>query len=263
VVLANPIASQMGVMRSSLIGGLVNTLGFNLKRRVNRVRVFEIGRCFQRETQAALVPGFAQAQRLACLAAGPALPEQWGEASRNVDFYDIKRDLEALFAPRELRFEKAEHAALHPGRSASVWLDGAVIGSIGELHPRWAQKYELGTAPVVFEIDLAPLLRQPMPRYREVSRYPSVVRDLALLVRQDLPLQPLLDALRRAAPAMVRGIELFDVYQGKGVATDQKSLAFRIVMQDTEKTLADGDADAAVAGLLAAAAQEFGASLRT
>ena len=266
VVLANPIASQMGVMRSSLIGGLVNTLAFNLKRRVNRVRVFEIGRCFRHDGKAELVPGFDQPQRIACLAAGPADPEQWGEPGRNVDFYDIKCDLEALLAPQVLRFEKLAHPALHPGRAATVLLDGRAIGVIGELHPRWVQKYELAAlgngAPVVFEIDLAAMLHQPLPRLREVSRFPSVVRDLALLVKQDLPLQPLLDALRKAAPAIVRDIELFDVYQGKGVAPDQKSLAFRIVMQDTEKTLADGDADAVVAGLVAAAASEFGASLR-
>ena len=267
VVLANPIASQMGVMRSSLIGGLVNTLVSNLKRRVNRVRVFEIGRCFSHDGKAEPVPGFDQPQRLAALAAGPADHEQWGSASRNVDFYDIKCDLEALLAPRQLRFATATHPALHPGRAATVLLDGTAIGVIGELHPRWVQKYELASqgnaAPVVFEIDLPALLCQPLPRLTEVSRFPSVVRDLALLVAHDLPLQPLLDALRQAAPDIVRGIELFDLYQGKGVAPNQKSLAFRIVMQDTEKTLADSEADAVLAGLLAAAAEKFGASLRT
>ena len=266
VVLANPIASQMGVMRSSLIGGLVNALAFNLKRRVNRVRVFEIGRCFRRDDQAQPVSGFAQPQRLAALAAGPADPEQWGEKSRNADFYDAKCDLEALFAPRTLRFEVTEHPALHPGRAARVMLDGQGIGVIGELHPRWVQKYELAalgnSAPVVFEIELGALLAHPLPQLTEVSRFPSVVRDLALLVAHDLPLQPLLDAMKGAAPAIVRAIELFDQYHGAGVAPDQKSLAFRIVMQDTEKTLADADADAVVAGLVDAATKEFGARLR-
>ncbi len=266
VVLANPIASQMGVMRSSLIGGLVNALVFNLKRRVNRVRVFEIGRCFRRDGQAQPVPGFAQPQRLAALAAGPADPEQWGEKSRNADFYDVKCDLEALFAPRLLRFEVVDHPALHPGRAARVMLEGQAIGVVGELHPRWVQKYELAalgnSAPVVFEIELGALLAHPLPSLAEVSRFPSVVRDLALLVAHDLPLQPLLDAMKGAAPAIVRAIELFDQYQGAGVAPDQKSLAFRIVMQDTEKTLADADADAVVAGLVDAATKEFGARLR-
>ena len=262
VVLANPIASQMGVMRSSLIGGLVNSLSFNLKRRVSRVRVFEIGRCFWRDDKADLVPGFAQPQRLGFLAAGPASPEQWGQPARQVDFYDIKSDLEALFPPQALRFEKIAHPALHPGRAATVLFEGQAIGCIGELHPRWVQKYELGAAPVVCEIELAPLLRQPLPRYREVSRFPSVVRDLALVVAESTPLQPLLETLRRAAPEIVRGIELFDVYQGKGMLPAQKSLAFRVVMQDTEKTLADSEADSAVAAMVAAAGEEFGASLR-
>jgi phenylalanyl-tRNA synthetase beta chain len=256
----------MGVMRSSLIGSLVGTLAFNLKRRENRVRVFEIGRCFLRDELAEPVAGYSQPLRLAALCAGPAEPEQWGQPSRNADFYDAKCDLEALFAPRTLRFEKVAHPALHPGRSATVLLDGKAVGIIGELHPQWVQKYELATlgnaAPVVFEIELAALMCQPLPRLREVSRFPTAVRDLALVVALDQPLQALLDAMRAIAPAIVRGIELFDVYHGKGIDTNQKSLAFRIVMQDTEKTLADSEADAVVEKLIAVAVQEFGATVR-
>lgn len=266
IALSNPIASQMGVMRTSLIGGLVGTLVFNLKRRTNRVRVFEIGRCFMRDDKALPVAGFAQPMRLAALCAGPADPEQWGEPSRNADFYDAKCDLEALFAPQTLTFEKAQHPALHPGRSATVLLDGKAVGMIGELHPQWVQKYELAglgnAAPVVFEIELAALTSQPLPRYREVSRFPTVVRDLALVVALDQPLQPLLDAMRAVAPAIVRALELFDVYHGKGIATNRKSLAFRIVMQDTEKTLADSEADAVIEKLVAVAEQKFGATVR-
>lgn len=265
IVLANPIASTMGVMRTSLIAGLAGTLAFNLKRRASRVRVFEIGRCFVRDDQAGQVPGYAQPLNLAALCAGPASNEQWGEAARSVDFYDAKGDLEALFAPRTLTFETLNHPALHPGRSARVLLDGQAVGIVGELHPQWVQKYELAVnhaAPVVFEIELAALMIQPLPHYREVSRYPTVVRDLALVLAHDQPLQPLLDALREAAPAIVRDVALFDVYHGKGVETKQKSLAFRIVMQDTEKTLADVEADAVVNILIAVAVQKFGASVR-
>ena len=266
IALSNPIASQMGVMRSSLIGSLVGTLAFNLKRRENRVRVFEIGRCFVRDERAEPVAGYSQPLRLAVLCAGPALPEQWGEPTRNADFFDAKCDLEALFAPRPLRFEKAAHPALHPGRSATVLLDGKAVGIIGELHPQWVQKYELAglgnTAPVAFEIELSALMDQPLPHLREVSRFPAVVRDLALVVALDQPLQTLLDGMRAIAPGIVRGIELFDVYQGKGIGTNQKSLAFRIVMQDTEKTLADSDADEVIRKLIALAGQEFGATVR-
>ena len=262
ITLANPIASQMSVMRSSLIGGLVGVLIANRKRQTERVRVFELGRCFHKDAGAGPVTGFAQPLRLACLAAGPAMPEQWGSAVGRVDFYDLKADVEALFAPRRLEFIKAEHPALHPGRCASVRLDGQVVGILGELHPRWVQKYELGTAPVVFELELAALLATPFPHYDEVSRFPAVIRDLALVVAQSQPLAPLLAALRSAAPAIVRDVALFDVYQGKGLTETEKSLAFRIVMQDTQRTLEDAEVEAVIANLLAVATRDFSASLR-
>jgi phenylalanyl-tRNA synthetase beta chain len=262
VVLANPIASQMGVMRSTLIGGLVGVLVANRKRQTERVRIFELGRCFRREANAGPVSGFAQPLRLAGLAAGSAAPEQWGMPDRRVDFYDIKADVEALFAPRRLEFAKAEHPALHPGRCAAVLLDGEKVGVVGELHPRWAQKYELGSAPVVFELELASLLATRFPDYSEVSRLPAVTRDLALVLPQSQTLAPLIAALRAAAPAIVRDVALFDVYQGKGLGESEKSLAFRIVMQDTQRTLEDAEVDAAIAGLLAVATRDFNASLR-
>jgi len=267
IALVNPIASQMGVMRSGLIGGLVGTLIANLKRRTRRARVFEIGRCFLRDAAAQPVAGFHQPLRLAALCAGPAVPEQWGGANRNVDFYDLKADVESLFPAHALRFDKLAHPALHPGRAASIVRDGKVIGIIGELHPQWVQKYELANlgnlAPVVCEIELEALTNQPLPHYREVSRFPAVVRDLALLVPLDQPLQPLLDALRGAAPTIVCDIQLFDVYQGKGVEQNQKSLAFHIVMQDTEKTLADSEADVAIKQLIDIAVNKFAAALRS
>ncbi len=262
VRLANPIASQMGVMRSSLIGGLVGTLSFNLKRRASRVRVFEIGRCFLRQAGAAPVAGFSQPLRLAGLCGGTALPEQWGERSRAVDFFDVKADVEALFAPRPVRCVATGHAALHPGRAAEIRVGGRYVGVIGELHPRLVQKYDLGAAPVLFEIDLAALLERDLPRYRSVSRLPTVVRDLALVVPQEVVAETVLAALSGAAPVIVREIRLFDVYQGQGLPAGRKSLAFRVVMQDTEKTLEDAEADAAVAVLVDAASRDVGATLR-
>jgi len=262
ILLANPIASQMGVMRTSLIGGLVNVLVTNRKRQQERVKVFEIGRTFFVDKEGQPVSGYRQPQRLAVLAAGPALPEQWGSDSRKVDFYDLKADVEALFTGRNLRFEKLEHPALHPGRAATVWVEGKSAGILGELHPRWVQKYDLGTAPVVFELDLVPLLEQPFPMYRDVSRFPAVVRDLALIVANETPWQDLCEALKKAAPAIVRDIELFDLYQGKGVVEGRKSLAFRVVMQDTQKTLEDAEVESAVATLVATAENSFAAELR-
>ncbi|HEY3432289.1 MAG TPA: phenylalanine--tRNA ligase subunit beta [Rhodocyclaceae bacterium] len=262
IQLANPIASQMGVMRTSLIGGLVNVLVTNRKRQQERVKVFEIGRTFFVDKEGQPVSGYRQPQRLAALAAGSALPEQWGSDSRKVDFYDLKADVEALFTGRNLRFEKLEHPALHPGRAATVWLEDKSVGILGELHPRWVQKYDLGTAPVVFELDLVPLLEQPFPMYRDVSRFPAVVRDLALIVANETPWQDLCEALKKAAPAIVCDIELFDLYQGKGVVEGRKSLAFRVVMQDTQKTLEDAEVESAVATLVAAAENSFAAELR-
>jgi phenylalanyl-tRNA synthetase beta chain len=215
-----------------------------------------------RDAGAGPVEGFSQPLRLAGLAAGAALPEQWGSATRRVDFYDIKADVEALFAPRRVEFVKAAHPALHPGRCATVSLDSRPVGVLGELHPRWVQKYELGTAPVVFELDLATVLATPFPEYAEVSRFPAVTRDLALVVPQTQALAPLLAALRVAAPSIVRDVALFDVYQGKGLGESEKSLAFRIVMQDTQRTLEDAEVEATVASLLAVATRDFNASLR-
>lgn len=262
VVLANPIASQMGVMRSSLIGGLVANLAANRSRRIERVRVFELGRCFLRGDVQDAVPGFHQPLRLAALAAGSAAPEQWGVGTRTVDFFDAKGDVEALLAPRRAGFEPANHPALHPGRCAAIHLDGQVIGLLGELHPRWAQQYELGAAPVVFELELEALLGRALPAYRDVSRFPPVIRDLALVVSQKTSAGALLACLREHASGIVQDLGLFDLYTGRGIDPEEKSLAFRVVMQDTEKTLADAEVDAALAELVQVASRKFGAKLR-
>ncbi|HEY8857776.1 MAG TPA: phenylalanine--tRNA ligase subunit beta [Rugosibacter sp.] len=262
IILANPIASNMSVMRSTLIGGLVDTLVTNRKRQTERVRIFELGRCFFRTDNSALVAGFDQPLRLAGLAAGFAAPEQWDKPARRVDFYDVKADIEVFFSPRELSFEPVIHPALHPGRSARIVLNGQPVGVLGELHPRWVEKYSLGQAPVVFELELAPLLMTLSTEYTEVSRLPTVIRDLALVVPQTLASSSVRNALLTAAPALVRDIILFDVYQGKGLSESQKSLAFHIVMQDTQRTLEDVEIEGVVAKLLAVAQNDFGALLR-
>ncbi len=248
--LANPIASQLSVMRSSLIAGLVGNLSTNRKRQIDRVRVFEVARVFQRKADGEPVAGFHQSMRVAGLAAGAALPEQWGERGRAVDFFDVKADVEALFAPRQLSFETLSHPALHPGRAANVLLDGHSVGVVGELHPVWVQRYDLGSAPVVFELELDAALQARMPAYREISRMPAVFRDLALVVGVDVTVARVIDALREVAPEVVKDIALFDVYHGKGIDPDKKSLAFRVLMQDTQRTLEDAEVDAAVAVLV-------------
>ena len=260
--LANPIASQMSVMRSSLVPGLVATMVANRKRQQARVRVFESGRCFERKADGEPVSGYHQPLRFAALASGPALPEQWGAPARSVDFYDVKGDLESLFPHGELAFAVVSHPALHPGRAASVSLGGRHIGIIGELHPVWVQRYELGTAPVVFEIELDVALARVVPLYRELSRFPVVSRDLALIVDASVPASRVQAVLCEDASPLVRSIELFDVYHGKGIDPDKKSLAFRVLMQDTQRTLEDAEVDAAVAAIVSHAEKHIGARLR-
>jgi phenylalanyl-tRNA synthetase beta chain len=260
--LANPIASQMSVMRSTLIGGLVANVASNLRRKQNRIRLFETGRCFFRDGQSNPVAGFRQPWKVTALAYGTALPEQWGCSARHVDFFDVKGDLERLLLPLAATFEKAVHPALHPGRSARVLAAGNVIGFVGELHPQWQQKYELPLAPVLFELDLDALTVANLPHYTEVSRQPTVVRDMAIVVDHALELKPLVDALAAHCPAIIRDIRLFDVYAGRGVGVGKKSLAFRIVMQDTQKTLLEAEVDAAMQQLLTYLQQEFAATLR-
>ena len=260
--LANPIASQMAVMRSNLFGGLVSNLVTNLKRKQSRVRLFEVGRTFHRDAAAMPVNGFRQPWKLAGLAFGGALPEGWAGGSHKVDFYDVKGDIEALMAPAILRFEKLVHPALHPGRAARMLLDGQEIGCVGELHPEWVQKYDLPNAPVLFELDFSAIKAVKVPAYAEVSKFPPVIRDLAIVVDQGVSLQALLDGLKGQISGLVQDIQLFDVYVGKGVPENKKSLAFRIVMQDTQRTLQDSEVDAAMQQITAYLVQTFGAQLR-
>ena len=235
IKLVNPIASQMNVMRSSLIGSLVANVRYNLNRKAGRVRVFEVGAIFKRNAAAQdgplAVAGFDQPKRVAGIAYGPALDEQWSEKSRVVDYFDVKADVEALFAPRALRFAKIDHPALHPGRSASIEVDGTVVGFIGELHPRWLQKYDLPQAPVLFEVDALALQQRALPSYTEISKFPGATRDLAFVVKQGVAAQDMLDAFAaelqlNPAGKIVQAIVLFDEYRGKGLEADEKKPCF-------------------------------------
>ncbi|MHA6889710.1 phenylalanine--tRNA ligase subunit beta [Ralstonia pseudosolanacearum] len=275
IPLLNPIASQYSVMRSTLIGGLLDKVRYNLNRKASRVRLFEVGRVFRRDAEVAdgglSVAGYAQPMRVGGIAYGPAAEEQWGVPARAVDFFDVKGDVESLLWPLQARFERAEHPALHPGRAARVVLDGRAIGWIGELHPRWLQKYELPTAPVVWELDLDAITAVGLPAYREVPRVPAVTRDIALVVRQDVGVQDLVDAFEKAAAGMpwqryLQGVVLFDEFRPKAataaIGAQEKSLAFRITLQDTDSTLQDDLVEAATQQLIRAAGDAFGARLR-
>ncbi|WP_025917766.1 phenylalanine--tRNA ligase subunit beta [Herminiimonas sp. CN] len=269
--LQNPIASQLSVMRSSLIPSLIANVRYNLNRKMDRVRVFEISAVFLRNSAVQdgglSVAGYEQPKRVTALAYGPVVDEQWGQSSRNVDYFDLKSDLESLLAPLVVRFVKGEHPALHPGRCARIELDGKVVGHLGELHPRWQQKYELPLAPVVFELDADVLQLRKLPIYSEISKFPAVTRDLALVVKNSVAVQDILDVFyaKRAADGnckIAQAIVLFDEYRGKGLASDEKSLAFRFTLQDTQSTLQDDRIDAAMTTFVAAAKEKHDAKLR-
>ncbi|WP_213778541.1 phenylalanine--tRNA ligase subunit beta [Caballeronia sp. dw_276] len=275
VKLLNPIASQLSVMRTTLFGSLINVLRYNLNRRADRIRVFEAGRVFLHDPSIKAgelaVEGFAQPKMIGGLAYGPALEEQWGAPSRAVDFFDVKGDVEALFAPVVPRFVKAEHPALHPGRSARIEIDGRAVGWIGDLHPRWMQKYDLPHAPVLFEIEAEALMQRALPVPADVTKFPPVRRDIAVVVDQKVEVQTLLDELEsaRSEPACryITKLALFDEFRPKsstsgGLSEHEKSLAFRVTLQDTGGTLQDETVDTAIKTLVERLTRVHGARLR-
>ena len=266
----NPIAAHLAVMRSSLVGSLLQVLRYNLARHAGRVRVFEIGRVFRRDPAApdsgSGVAGLVQPQRVGGLAFGPADDAQWGVRERAVDFYDLKGDIEALLAPRRAAFIAAGHPALHPGRCARIELDGRVIGHLGELHPQWRQAYELPQAPVLFELELDAVLAHPLPQLQPVPRHPAARRDIALVLRDGVAHDALIGVLRNDPSGLLRSVRLFDVYRpskpGAEIGDGERSLALRLELLDDAATLTDERIDAAVAAAVQRAAAAFGARLR-
>jgi phenylalanyl-tRNA synthetase beta chain len=255
--LANPIAEQLSVMRTNLLGSLVDTLRFNLNRRQLRVRLFEISRVFSHKEE-----GFDQRRRLGAIAYGNAHSEQWGTEDRNIDFYDLRGDLESLFWPRTIELVAVPHPALHPGKSAQVVVDSREVGWIGELHPALRQRYEIPEAVVAFEVDIDAIAERPIPAYEAFSKYPIVRRDIAIEVSADIPVQALLTSLNKGRSSIVKDVAVFDLYRGKGIDSDKKGLAFRVLLQDTQKTLTDAGVDSAVADLRQILEREHGAKLR-
>jgi phenylalanyl-tRNA synthetase beta chain len=271
--LLNPIASQMSVMRSSLIGSLLQVVKFNADRKADRVRVFELGRVFLRnaavQSTDTSVEGFDQPMRVSGMAWGPQEPLGWQGKARHVDFYDVKADVEKLLAPRKAEFVAAEHPALHPGRSAQVLLDGVVIGHVGELHPRWRQSWELNSAPVVFELSLDSVIARVVPEAHAVAKHQSVERDIAVIVAEHVTHGQLMAAIH-AAPTqgLLRDAVLFDIYRPKaestgGLAASEKSLAVRLSLQSEESTLTDVQIETVMQAVMAQLASELSARLRS
>jgi phenylalanyl-tRNA synthetase beta chain len=258
IKLLNPIASQMSVMRSSLLGSLLQVLKFNQARKQPRVRIFELGRVFLRDASVkstdSTVEGFDQPMRVAGLASGGSDVLQWGRKEQGVDFFDVKGDVEALLAPLQARFVPGSHPTMHPGRCAQVILNDQAVGYVGELHPQWRQTFDLTQAPILFELDLDAVLQRAIPVFQPVAKYQPVQRDIAIVVADDVTHSGLLAAIWAAPTAgLLRDAQLFDVYRPK-VAKDtvptenvmDRSLAVRLTLNSDEATLSEDQIEGVV-----------------
>ena len=257
--LTNPISSELSVMRSTLWSGMLPVLLRNLNRQQSDLRLFEAGLRFVQHDGALI-----QEPALAGLATGRALPEQWGAGDRALDFFDVKGEVEALFAlgGRSVRFEPAALAGLHPGQSARV-LDGdREVGRLGALHPEAGARLGVRQPVYLFELALEPLSLARVPRFEPLSRFPAIRRDLAVVVDAGVPAERILQAVREAGIGPLRDVVLFDVYTGKGVPDGRKSVALGLILQDLSRTLTDQEIDAMVAGVVRRLRQDLGASLR-
>ncbi len=256
IKLKNPIASNLSVMRTSIWGGLLDTLCYNLNRKQDRAFLFEIGAVFHQVDGA-----YQETARVSGLAYGSAKPEQWAATGADIDFFDITANVNALIG-KECSYEKAEHNALHPGQSARILLDGKAIGWLGKLHPKWQQHYDLPKSTYLFELDANAVLSRQLPAYQEVSKLLPVRRDIAIVLDENIAVETVLSAIKKASIPLVQDVALFDLYQGKGIADSKKSLALSVLMHDTQKTLTDSDADTVMTNLLQLLANDFDAALR-
>jgi len=262
--LANPISEELSVMRGTLWSGLIPALDRNVKRQQSRVRLFETGLTFVKTGHG--LP--EQRKKLAGAITGSLFEEQWSSAPRNVDFYDVKGDVEALLneaSAQRFEFEAVEHAALHPGQSAKIMCDGRQVGLCGALHPALEKKLDLDQPVFVFELDLDLTSDKKLPAYRKISPLPSIRRDLALLLDQDVDYARVNDTLEKLANKVIpefTDFMIFDVYSGENLDSEQKSLALGLIFQDFSRTLEEQEINGYVEKIMASLAQETGAVLR-
>ncbi len=261
LILSNPISSEMSVMRSSLWPGLIDAASRNIARQQDRVRLFEIGRSYHGTLDTP-----EEVVRIAGLASGPALPEQWGSTAVNVDFFDIKADVLAILEltgeASSIRFAEVEHPALQPGQAAQVIRDGKTIGVLGKLHPTVQKAFDIKRSVFVFELDALAALSSSAPKAEAVSRFPAIRRDIAVLVGQDIRAAELLETIQEGKDDLIRDVKIFDVYTGPGIEAGLKSVALGLILQETSRTLTDQDADSAMAAAVQKLQEKFGAKLR-
>ena len=259
VALANPISSEMSVMRSSLWAGLVGAVQYNLSRQQGRIRLFESGLNY-------VIQGheIKQNNYIAGIVVGDHMPEQWDAPKRAADFFDVKGDVEALLAMSgvEAEFRAESHKALHPGQTAAILVDGVRIGWLGCIHPRLAQEFEIPRKTCLFELKLDVLLKGRLPKFEKLSRFPSIRRDLAVVVNAETPTGVLCDSINQQAGSLLQDLLVFDVYQGSGIESGRKSVALGLILQDSSRTLTDVDVDSVITAITGRLEKQFGATLR-
>ncbi len=261
LVLSNPISEALSVMRASLWPGMVAAAAANTARQQDRVRLFEASRSYHGTLDAR-----TEVVRLAGLATGPALPEQWGAKSEDVDFFDLKADVEAVLAlaceASGIRFVTTEHPALQPGQAAEIRRGDDVVGLIGKLHPAIAKDYDLKRGVYLFELDADKALASAAPAATPVSKFPAIRRDIAVVVDDHVSAEELVDAVAASAPTLIRAVRVFDIYTGDTIEAGRKSVAIGLILQETSRTLTDEDADTAMAAAIAELKKKFAADLR-
>jgi len=264
ISLANPLSSEMSVMRTSILPGLINALKHNVNRQQNRVRLFETGLCFIPDSEKSGVDTIKQEPMFAGVICGDIHNEQWSEQSRKVDFFDIKADVEALlsFSANIPAYEAAEHPALHPGQSACIKQNNEIIGWLGALHPEVQNALDIEQRIYVFELKQSAIANNKIPAFTPLSRYPEVRRDLAILLDETIPVANILSAIKSVSSDLVKETQLFDIYQGKGVAEGRKSVAFGLILQEFSRTLTDKEVDAEIEKIVYTLNQQFAATLR-
>ena len=262
VALANPIASDMAVLRQSLWPGLINAARLNVTHQRQRLRLFEIGPQF-----APLEQGVAETAVVAGLAPRLRPAEHWAGAGPEVDYFDVKGDVEAVLrltgATSEFRFEAAMHPALTPGRAARILRGDRTVGWLGALHPELTRRIDKKRTAVVFALELDAVSPAVMPAFERYSRFPSIRRDLAIVVAEDVSAEALTKAARAAAGEILQHVLVFDVYRGEGVDSRRKSIGLGLILQDASRTLTDEDADQKMRSVMRELEHEFGATIRT
>ncbi|WP_335919326.1 phenylalanine--tRNA ligase subunit beta [Shewanella algae] len=264
MVLPNPISSEMSAMRLSMFTGLLNAVGYNQARQQTRVRLFETGLRFIPDAQAE--SGVRQQAMLGAVIAGPQSDEHWNMESKTVDFFDLKGDLEAIIgltvSEAEFSFKGAQHPAMHPGQCAEILRNDRVIGYIGAVHPSLEKPFGLNGKTIVFELELDALLQAKLPQAQAVSKFPANRRDIAIVVDEEVAAGDVMTLIRKVGENQLVGLNLFDVYRGKGVEQGKKSLAIALTLQDNTRTLEEKEIAEMVDTVVSALKSEFNASLR-